>query len=566
MSMQLNSDQLDTLKQFSEENGRNWKSKLRELWSTGKDEHYKLSDGTAVGAILRQVRNDFGPDWLGKVNLAAQTACTTFRDMEVGAHFDWIDDSRPGQNSYFTRCIKTGERTYSELGETGPVGDPLKVSTDRAEVFHVGLRFDAAYQMPKEGFAYPIGEALSAFEGFEFAKAYLRSVSQLKYGGNLPEGASFEVQDIVSANRIAAIEERARPGAPEQIGLREAEALIKDLPVAEAAYQAYLDRSSPDSLHWTDMQGLAGKAVIDFSMKANERLLGHQPIGFLKEAWKELGNVEMGWVAPDDEACYSDEEIAEPFLHFSPGTHREDIWRWMEEQNPEFRVGEVMQGVWPATLSEHRAKDEALVKVVGEMAEDERIALAVDLLADGYRGNDIGAVLRVAQLKFGDACPGLTHDDDPLGRESQALRLIEDQTDACLHALDSARTADPYVPYRDMEHVVEINGNYPADKGNALLMKRVDVSLSAPEGLSCIGGVDKRWTPEGEVWRVDLHVGENPITGGDCVEVGEYASHETAIQALWLNRDQAYTILMRHEQEAREQGFEPEKGHSPLKL
>ncbi len=32
------------------------------------------------------------------------------------------------------------------------------------------------------------------------------------------------------------------------------------------------------------------------------------------------------------------------FLHFPKHTDREDIWRWFEEQNPAFLVGEVMEG------------------------------------------------------------------------------------------------------------------------------------------------------------------------------------------------------------------------------
>lgn len=40
-----------------------------------------------------------------------------------------------------------------------------------------------------------------------------------------------------------------------------------------------------------------------------------------------------------------DEELEVPFLHFSPGTHREDVWRWFESQNPAFLVGEVLAGI-----------------------------------------------------------------------------------------------------------------------------------------------------------------------------------------------------------------------------
>lgn len=36
--------------------------------------------------------------------------------------------------------------------------------------------------------------------------------------------------------------------------------------------------------------------------------------------------------------------IEESFLHFPVGTPREEIWRWFENQHPDFVIGEVMQG------------------------------------------------------------------------------------------------------------------------------------------------------------------------------------------------------------------------------
>jgi hypothetical protein len=32
------------------------------------------------------------------------------------------------------------------------------------------------------------------------------------------------------------------------------------------------------------------------------------------------------------------------FLHFMPGSHCEDVWRWFEGQNGLFVVGDVQQG------------------------------------------------------------------------------------------------------------------------------------------------------------------------------------------------------------------------------
>lgn len=57
----LTQDQLDALRRFAVANGRYWKYQLRIVWirePQGPD-----------GALLRQVRNDFGPAWLKKFKL-----------------------------------------------------------------------------------------------------------------------------------------------------------------------------------------------------------------------------------------------------------------------------------------------------------------------------------------------------------------------------------------------------------------------------------------------------------------------------------------------------------------
>lgn len=63
-SPRLSLEQRLALDRFREAHGRNWKSKLSSLWSSGKDESYPQD-----GALLRQVRNDFGPEWLASAKL-----------------------------------------------------------------------------------------------------------------------------------------------------------------------------------------------------------------------------------------------------------------------------------------------------------------------------------------------------------------------------------------------------------------------------------------------------------------------------------------------------------------
>lgn len=59
----LTTDQRDALKLFSEKNGQAWKDKLNLAWNSGS---YKGLDGSQ-SALLQQVRNQFGPEWLVKL-------------------------------------------------------------------------------------------------------------------------------------------------------------------------------------------------------------------------------------------------------------------------------------------------------------------------------------------------------------------------------------------------------------------------------------------------------------------------------------------------------------------
>lgn len=54
----LTPEQFEALRDYAKQNGRNWKSQLRDDWITGK----------AYGE-LQQIRNQFGPSWLTRFKL-----------------------------------------------------------------------------------------------------------------------------------------------------------------------------------------------------------------------------------------------------------------------------------------------------------------------------------------------------------------------------------------------------------------------------------------------------------------------------------------------------------------
>jgi hypothetical protein len=58
-----------------------------------------------------------------------------FRDLDVGATFDFIDDRRPHFNSFLHRCTKVSARKYKWLTVHGWYES--RVGTINVEVFHV---------------------------------------------------------------------------------------------------------------------------------------------------------------------------------------------------------------------------------------------------------------------------------------------------------------------------------------------------------------------------------------------------------------------------------------------
>jgi hypothetical protein len=57
----LNPDQATAIRSFAAQHGRYWKEKLRDVWLT--------DPFIPHCALLRQVRNQFGPAWLVKVKV-----------------------------------------------------------------------------------------------------------------------------------------------------------------------------------------------------------------------------------------------------------------------------------------------------------------------------------------------------------------------------------------------------------------------------------------------------------------------------------------------------------------
>lgn len=68
---------------------------------------------------------------------------TRFKELSVGDTFDFVDDTNPANNSFFSRCIKSGSRSYRTIAT--PVVEGMartshteyKINTIMCKVFHV---------------------------------------------------------------------------------------------------------------------------------------------------------------------------------------------------------------------------------------------------------------------------------------------------------------------------------------------------------------------------------------------------------------------------------------------
>lgn len=65
----------------------------------------------------------------------------------------------------------------------------------------------------------------------------------------------------------------------------------------------------------------------------------NRTLAALYALWAKFGDIPTGDTGEEADC------LEEPFQHFPVGTHREEVWRWFEAQNPDFIVGDVMQGI-----------------------------------------------------------------------------------------------------------------------------------------------------------------------------------------------------------------------------
>ncbi len=60
-----------------------------------------------------------------------------FKELKIGETFDFINDEKPGYNTFFLSCRKTSNRNYVDTS-----GCKHLVGSINAIVYHVGITFE----------------------------------------------------------------------------------------------------------------------------------------------------------------------------------------------------------------------------------------------------------------------------------------------------------------------------------------------------------------------------------------------------------------------------------------
>ena len=115
-------EQYLALARFHDKHGRNWKQKLNLAWSNGTDAN------EPDGALLRQVRNQFGPEWLAKWNGEVK-----------------LDPPQPGMLTPQMTLKKLNNPIEDVVRNLDEVGDPIRRKADdvREKIRQVSLATEA---------------------------------------------------------------------------------------------------------------------------------------------------------------------------------------------------------------------------------------------------------------------------------------------------------------------------------------------------------------------------------------------------------------------------------------
>lgn len=105
-------EQMAAIVRFAQRHGRSWKSALRDAWASGKD------DSMPDGPLLRQVRNQLGPNWLQTFVLSPSASNEGVAAVQKGIFSTPYTQHADRKGQAFTVLGVVDPATY-DVGECG---------------------------------------------------------------------------------------------------------------------------------------------------------------------------------------------------------------------------------------------------------------------------------------------------------------------------------------------------------------------------------------------------------------------------------------------------------------
>lgn len=159
----ISAQQYQAALRFAMHHGKNWKHKLRSLWLDGNGRRYAVSFDDA--ALLQQLRNQQGPDWLRRVKREDLLIACGAKDFLV---FDVASAESVDSSGWMAKAFDLGLRVTTSASL--PFADRKHIARDKSGV-HVQVR---------QGFA-----SSRTFNTLGFNEDQLQIVSVLQQTGLL---------------------------------------------------------------------------------------------------------------------------------------------------------------------------------------------------------------------------------------------------------------------------------------------------------------------------------------------------------------------------------------------
>jgi hypothetical protein len=122
-----NEEQLAALHLFAKKYGRSWKRELSSKWADGTDTN------EPQGALLRQVRNSFGPEWLMKTKIVS--AAKKYTAFEYWKEVEKFKEKLHSLNKDRDELIKKGKAVKGNYGAWDDEGEEIGTFNNAGDAF-----------------------------------------------------------------------------------------------------------------------------------------------------------------------------------------------------------------------------------------------------------------------------------------------------------------------------------------------------------------------------------------------------------------------------------------------